>query len=52
MKDLAEMFLSASTTRPTEDAAALAVAGEPGLSNAITDAIGEGWVTDLTELGN
>ena len=31
-------------------AAALAAAGQPGLSRLITEAIGDGWVTDLTQL--
>jgi starch phosphorylase len=51
MKDLAEMFperFNNKTNGVTPRRWLLQV--NPGLSSVITDAIGEGWVTDLTEL--
>jgi starch phosphorylase len=50
VKDLAEMFPSASATRPTGHPATLDVAGEPALAGLITEAIGDGWMTDLGQL--
>jgi starch phosphorylase len=44
------MFPSASATRRTGHAAALAAAGNPALARTITEAIGDGWITDLGEL--
>jgi len=50
VKDLAEMFPSVLATRQWRDAAALLVLANRRWLGSITEAIGDGWVTDLRQL--